>query len=668
MTERLDNRQFELLTMTIAAVLATHLAHLPPVLGVAFAILLGLRAWTRRRGAAAVVAWIRLPLTLLLVALVVASFGNLFGKEPGTQLGCGLLALKLLETERVRDARVAAGFGAFVLMSALLFTQTLLFTLLICAVLVLLIAGLVALQPAPRQRSLFADLRVATLLLGAGLPLALAAFVLVPRLGAPLWGAPGNESLSRTGLGDSMAPGQFTDLLVDDSPAFRVTFAEAPPAPPQLYFRSIVLWDFDGTTWFRGPLPGYRRIENIAADTTQAAAIYDYTLALEATGRRWLPALDMPVAAPTDARFTAERMLVTNTPVTQPRAFALQSQVRYVLSATLDAGERTRALALPAGFDPDTHALAARWRREGRDDAGVVGAALQMFNASFTYTLSPPLLGRNSVDDFLFGTRSGFCEHYASAFVVLMRAAGIPARVVTGYQGGWWNASGRYLLVRQSDAHAWAEIWRGGRGWVRVDPTAAVSPARIERGAAAASDRDDWSQAGWLRGLRNRFDFANRLWTQGIIQFNALRQKALLARFGVADANHGDLLLALSGALAVAMLLATIWAMSGAPRPRGDALDEAWQRLRTRLRRGGLSERPNEGPFDLLRRARIQQPPAFVAELEPLVREYVALRYGVAAAPQAQVAAFARAVRRLRAPPRPLRRTDATTGHSATSG
>ncbi|NCT66383.1 MAG: DUF3488 domain-containing transglutaminase family protein [Rhodanobacteraceae bacterium] len=663
MPDRLSDRQFELLGLTVAATLATHLGHLPPLLAVAFALLLPLRAWTRRRGAATVGPWIRLPLTALLVVLIIANFGNVFGREPGTVLGCGLLALKLLETERVRDARVALGFAAFVLMCALLFTQTLAFTLLICAVLVLLLATLAALQPAPLPgpRRWRQELRLAALLLGASLPLAAAAFVLVPRLGSPLWGAPGNDAAPRTGLGESMAPGTLTELLIDDSPAFRVDFDGAAPAPAQRYFRAIVLWDFDGTTWSRGP----GRATGAREEARAAGAPAAYTVTLEPTDRRWLPALDLPLDAPERTHLTADRLLVADAPVRQPRQYRVQSALAYTLAPTLAPAQRARALALPAGFNPQARALAARWRADGRDDDAVVRAALELFHAQFTYTLNPPLLGRDAVDDFLFDTRRGFCEHYASAFVFLMRAAGIPARVVTGYQGGWWNEGSRYLLLRQSDAHAWAEVWHEGRGWRRVDPTAAVSPARVELGAAAANGAAGWTQADWLRALRNRLDVANRLWTESIIRFDALRQRGLLTPFGVTEANAGDLLLALSGVLGSVLLLATLWALRGAPAPGGDALDRAWMRLRARLARAGIETRPSEGPLDLLQRVRAFDA-GLGAALAPLVDDYVVLRYGGDAAAAERIAAFAHALRTLPLPRR-RRGAPATPRHSGPS-
>lgn len=645
MTDRLDTRQFDLLTLTIAATLATHLDHLPIWLSLPLALLLPLRAWTRRRGAAAVGVWIRLPLTAILLALVIAKFGNVFGREPGSVLGVGLLGLKLLETERLRDARVALGFAAFVLMSALLFAQSLPFTLLICAVLVLLLAALAALQPAPlpARAPLRAQLRLAIALLGCSLPLAAAAFVLVPRLGSPLWGAPGNDTAARTGLSERMAPGEFSQLLTDESAAFRVDFDGAVPPPQQRYFRALVLWEFDGAAWTRDRWRGATRIEEMQDLGTNV----DYRITLEPTDRRWLPTLDLPLAAPANARLAADRIAIADAPVAQPREYRVRSATDHRFAPLLDAAARTRALALPDGFNPRARALAERWRGEGRGDDAIMRAALDLFHASFSYTLNPPLLGRDAVDDFLFDTRRGFCEHYASAFAFLMRAAGIPARVVTGYQGGWWNDASSYLLVRQSDAHAWTEVWLPQRGWLRVDPTAAVSPARIERGAVAANGAAGWAQADWLRALRNRFDVVNRLWTEGIIGFNALRQKGLLAPFGIAEANHGDLLLTLSGVLGVVMLFATVWAMRGTAPAQGDALERAWTRLRRRAARAGFAARPELGPLDWLQQIRARAPEV-AAGLAPLVETYADLRYARAVAEPAEVEAFARHVRRYR--------------------
>jgi transglutaminase-like putative cysteine protease len=642
MNDRLDTRQFERVTIAVAATMATHAGHLPLWFSLPLALALALRAWTRRRGMTAPSVWIRVPLTALLLVLVVVSYGNVFGKIPGSTLACGLLALKLLETERVRDARIALGFCAFVLMSALLFTQTLLFSIAVGGVLVLLLATLVSLQPAQvaNTRGLRADLRVALLLLASSLPLAAAAFVLLPRLEAPMWGSRGGDGSGRSGLSESMAPGQFAQLMLDDSPAFRVVFAGAMPLPSALYFRTLVLTDFDGTTWTRQFEAGRG-----PRQVPPKGPVVDYAITMEATERHWLPSLDLPLAAPAGARMNADQVLVSTTPVMQPRRYEVRSAALARLSTTLAPVERARTLRLPTGYGVRARALSRRWRDELHDDDRIVQAALAMFRRSFTYTLEPPLLARDSVDDFLFDTQRGFCEHYASAFVFLMRAAGIPARVVTGYQGGW--ASSGYLLVRQSDAHAWAEIWKEGVGWQRIDPTAAVSPARVELGATAANPRTDWVGSRWLRDLRNQFDFASRLWTESIVRFDTLRQRGLLTEFGIADVSRHNLLLWLSVLLATAMLLATAWAMRSATGRHGDALDHAWLRLRTRLARIGIVPRAQEGPLDLRERVR-RSAPELARELDPLIDDYVALRYGSRQPAQDGIARLAARLRALR--------------------
>ena len=640
----LDDRQFELVSATALIAVATHLPHLPLWLSLALLVIAPWRMWSRRRTRKPLSSWLRVPLVFALVAAIIMHYGNIFGREPGSALACGLLMLKLLECEKIRDARAALGFAAFVLMSALLFSQTLGFTVLVCASLIGLLAALRALQPAPIRstRPLMRDLRGGALLLGLGLPLALAAFLLLPRLSSPLWGAPSTFDDARTGLSEHMAPGSMTELLIDDSPALRVRFEGTVPPTKARYFRAIVLWDFDGTTWTRDEGPPQLTLETVDSP----AQPIDYEVTLEPTNRPWLSALDMPLAAPAKSRMNRDRTLMARNSVDQLRQYRVSSVLQYQLAASLDPRDRQRALELPAGFNPKALALARQWHGEGRDDERIVQSALELFHASFTYTLSPPLLGRNSVDEFLFDTQAGYCEHYSSAFTILMRSAGIPARVVTGYQGGWWNTLGNYLLVRQSDAHAWSEVWLQGRGWVRVDPTAAVNPVRIEAGAAAASGDNSWLSASWLLEMRNRLDVVNRLWTQTIVQFNALRQKSLLTAFGISSAEQSDLLLVLASIIALILIVATLWVLRSGSPPRGDALDLAWQTLRNRMARRGLAAHDDEGPLDYLQRIRSSTADSVDRQrLEHLIKIYIELRYARRNAPTAEVQAFARTIR-----------------------
>lgn len=659
MSPPIDARRLAWVAVTITAVAATHLGHLPSWLPPAIALAVVARVVAHRRGQRPPSTWIRIPLTFALLAAIIATYGNVFGREPGSALACGLLALKFLETERVRDARVAIAFACFVLMSSLLFASNLGFSLVVGSVLLVAIAALASLQPddslgmaTPREPK--ASLATGAGLLLAGIPLAAVAFIALPRLESPLWGARGADGAGRTGLSDTMAPGQFSRLMLDETPAFRAAFHGSVPRPSQQYFRAIVMSDFDGTTWTRRD--DSRSATELPA--VPAGQSIDYSITLETTNQRWMPALDLPFTQPDDARMDRDQVLVARLPNAQPRKYELRSSPLAQLSTVLSARDRARMLRLPDGFGGRARALAADWRSRFVEDPRIVEAALQLFHSSFTYTLEPPPLARDSIDDFLFGTQRGFCEHYASAFVFLMRAAGIPARVVTGYQGGWW--SGDYLLVRQSDAHAWAEVWRDGSGWERVDPTAAVSPSRIEVGAAAANATTGWFGDAW-RGFRNQLDFVSRVWTESIVRFDSLRQRSLLTQFGIAEVGRRDLLLGFAALLAVAMALAATWAMRDARTTRGDDLDRAWARLRARLARAGLAPRTHEGPFDLLTRARgIDE--ELAARITPLVDEYVTLRYATHAPAPERVRAFVALVGRLS-----LRRVRATMRHSATS-
>jgi transglutaminase-like putative cysteine protease len=516
-------------------------------------------------------------------------------------------------------------FACFGLMAALLFDQGLVATFVVALGLLPALATLRALEPAQAPTSLPRALLPGLALLAAAVPLALLAFALVPRLSSPLWGAP-DRTEARTGLSDQMSPGNFVELLNDERPAMRVSFDGPPPAPELRYFRAYVMWLYDGRTWEHVQLQRaggrMRPLEPLEARVTTA-----YRIDLEPTDSIILPVLGLPLEAPADAQLSPTRELFSDRPVREPLRYALRSALYYSLQPTLPEAVRSFALRLPQGFNPRTHALAAQWRtRYGSDDQAIVDAALALFHdGGFRYTMAPAPLGRDAVDDFLFGTREGFCEHYASSFTVLMRAAGIPARVVTGYQGGYWNPLGNYLLVRQSDAHAWSEVWLEGHGWVRVDPTAAVRPERVSQGAAAAAgDQLGWAQTSWLASLRNQWDVVNRWWTQGVIGFDALRQRGLLTPFGISDTGTAMLgiLLAIGTSLFVAIGVG--WALWRREPP--EPLRQALRRLEARLARAGITRRRSEGPQHYFRRA-ARALPAQRGELERLMNRYLELRY-----------------------------------------
>ncbi|HEX7338603.1 MAG TPA: DUF3488 and transglutaminase-like domain-containing protein [Rhodanobacteraceae bacterium] len=640
---------FTLLCLTMAAVLVLHAGHLPWWLTGLLAVALGARWWQRRARGTRIAWWWRLPLTLALPVAVIATYGTIFGRQPGSALAVGLLVLKTLESESPRDARTGATFACFVLMCALLFSQSLVMTGLTMLALLLPLTCLRALQPGRMTRprgwhEITATLKVLLL----AIPLALAAFVFLPRLQAPLWGADAGGGLGRTGIGNVMTPSNFTHLLIDDSPAFRVTFQGAVPPPTQRYFRGPVLWWFDGRSWSSDPSvmpPGFNRHPE---PMTVAGTTYDYTVTMEPSGQHWLFALDTPIDAPPDAHLNAERTLIRHKPVDQLTRYRVRSAPQHELSPRLSGNERFLGLELPVGFDPRARALARQWRRQyGRDDMAIVHAALRMYHDDgFRYTLTPPPLGRNSIDDFLFDTRAGFCEHYSSSFTFLMRAAGIPARVVTGYQGGYWNKLGDYLLVRQSDAHAWSEVWIAGHGWVRVDPTAAVRPDRVTHGAAAAAaGTDAWYERGLAQMLRNHWDIVNHWWDKAVLGFNSLRQQGMLTSFGIRDTSTAMLLAALATSIIVLMALAAAFTLL--PRRRGDAQEAGMALLRQRLARAGVVRRPSEGPVHFFARA-ARVLPHERERLEAIGKAWVDLRYARMSPPPESVRAFCRIVREFR--------------------
>ncbi len=645
--------QFALTAASVSVAVLPHLPRMPKMFALLVVVLLAWRLVQRLRGGAKIPALIKLPLVVLIPVLVIADYGNVFGREPGTALACAMLALKLVETETRRDARAAIAFASFVLMSALLFNSDLVFTLMLCAALSLLLATLYELEPRPElparpnwRKHVGDGLRTGAFALFAAVPLCLCVFVFLPRLGSPLWGAPTDDRSARTGLGDEMDPSSLQELLVDDSAAFRVSFDGAVPERAQRYWRGPVLTRFDGKVWTR---PRFVADAHRGGDPVESAGgIVDYEITLEPSDRRWLLALDVPLAAPDNAVRAADMSLVSDKPVDQLLRYRARSALRYRLDTQLSARERERNLMLPPGFDPRARELAARWRRELGDDEAIARAPLSLFQKDFFYTLAPPELGRDSIDDFLFETHRGFCQHFASAYTFLMRASGIPARVVTGYQGGYFNTLGNYLVVRQSDAHAWSEVWLNERGWVRVDPTGAVSPQRVELGAqAAAGANAQWYHSDWLVGLRNQFDLVNRGWNSLVVQFNELRQQSLLTPFGVAKAEYYDLIGVLIGTSTVLLALYSWWVLRRSREP-GDALDAAYARLCRKLARSGAARAAQEGPRTYMRRlAALAGSPV---PAQTLLERYVSLRYAHALAPSAAVREFAAAVSNLRLP------------------
>lgn len=451
-------------------------------------------------------------------------------------------------------------------------------------------------------------------------------FVLFPRVNGPLWGLPQDAHAGRSGLSDQMTPGAISDLVLSGEVALRARFDGPVPPRDKLYWRGPVLEHTDGINWRpapgRGPAP---QLEAISAPLP-------YETTLEPHNQRWLLALDAPVALPSDSGLSATLTANLREPLIQRRRFTLAAALEYRHNADEAPAVLRRNLDLPPGFHPQTRALARSWQDTDPDPERLVRRALNLFNEQpFVYTLSPPLLGQQPVDEFLFATRRGFCEHYASAFVVLMRAAGVPARVVTGYQGGETNPVDGFVVVRQSDAHAWAEVWLAGRGWVRVDPTAAVSPARIESGIVGALPAGEalpamiQLRADWLRTLRFRWEALENSWNQYVLGYNPERQRAFLSRLGMAKPDWQSMGTALAVVCGALLLALAAWNIHH--RAPADAAMRLWRKALRRLAARKVHCAPWEPPLAIVRRLEHDAPDLAPAFAE-VARTYLLARYG----------------------------------------
>jgi protein-glutamine gamma-glutamyltransferase len=649
MAERSDNRGLLFAAAALAGGLALHVDRVPAWVTAAALILMAWRLVAAR-------ARLRLPGQIPKVALVLAialgvylRFHTLNGLMPGTSLLILMAALKMLETQKRRDRMVLVGGGLFLLLAACLDRQTLSRAPLYLAEAWLCCAALAVV--ATDGLAGRAALALAGRTLALAVPLALLLFVFFPRLAGSFWSLPRGEE-AVTGLSDTMSPGSIGQLTTSYDIAFRVRFDGGLPPPAERYWRGPVLHDFDGATWSRGSTDARARVP-----WNFSGPAYRYHVALEPTRHRWWFALDTPAQSPdSGVRLTHDYELIAARPVSDPVSFDAVSFTAQGGAAPLPAGERGENLHLPAERNPRTLDLANKLHaRAGSDEAFIAATLEYLRTGGFVYSLEPEKLGREQIDDFLFRTRTGFCGHYASAFTVLMRAAKVPARVVTGYLGGEWNPIGGYLVVRQSDAHAWVEVWLAGRGWTRVDPTAVVEPERLTRGAldllpdAMSASTRLLRAAPWVVNLMQRWDAANAWWNERVVKFDFGTQIDILGRLGihVSDAR------ALGWAFVAALLgwLAIIaWHFRGAGgRARPDAVARAYALLCRKLARGGIARLPHQGPLAYAEALRAGLGP-LPEEAQPLLRRYAELRYGppAAATYTRDVEEFVRAVRRLR--------------------
>lgn len=637
-----DKADTLLLLFSCVLVLAPHVGHLPGWIIPASVLLLAWRTWITFNGNRMPPRVLLLPVAALAMAGVYWSYRTLFGQQAGVSMLVLLLALKLLEMHAKRDLFVVLFLSFFLILANFFYSQSIGTAFMTIVAIIAMLTTQLSFQYTGTVPPLWKRLRLGAFILGMAVPLTLVLFLLFPRIQGPLWSLPGDAGSGRTGLSDTMSPGNISKLAQSEEIAFRVKFLDAPPPKSSLYWRGPVLGNYDGRTWT--PVQGRNRPDQPVSIVTEGAPLR-YQVTLEPHGRRWLFMLEMPQALPqlqgNTAFATPQVELLAAQPVTDRIRYDAASFLDFRLQPEEDPRALSQWRALPAGSNPRTRAFAAQLRSRTGDDAGFVEAVLRHFREQeFRYTMEPPPLGRHVADDFLFGTRAGFCEHYSNAFVILMRAAGVPSRVVTGYQGGEINPADGFMAVRQSDAHAWAEVWLEGRGWVRVDPTAAVAPERIETNLGSVLPRQllgglvtfGNGSGNWLSALyrmRNQWDAVNNAWNQQVLSYTADKQKEFIKSLGFDNVNWrtAAALMFVLGLAATALAVLPL----AAHRRRISPADAAYEALCRSMAQRGMARASHEGPRSYAARLAGEQsplPPEKKAAAEQFLNLYEAVRYG----------------------------------------
>ncbi len=624
------------LLASISWVLLPMVSNIPPWAAIAVFALVGWRATLTFTGHRLPPRWLLMLLLLAGAIAIMARFHTIFGKDAGVTYVVLLLGLKLLELRARRDIFVIICLSLFIMLTSLFDSQTLFHALWMVAGVVLLVSCMIRVNFAGVEPPWRTKLALSAQICALAVPLMAVLFVLFPRVQGPLWGMPGDAFGSHTGLSDSMAPGSFDRLIESSDPAFEVDFHGRSPRPAERYWRGPVLGSFDGRTW--RPLPPMITHGSGAAQIeVDQTSLLEYTESMEPTNRAALYLLDSPAQTPHGAAFTAilqpDLQVTLREPLRERTSFNASSYTSFRYGRDESAEALEHWMHLPPG-NPRTRELAQQLSANGASPQQIVARVLDMLHkGDYYYTTHPPLLGRESVDEFLFDSRRGFCEHYAGSFVFLMRAAGVPARVVTGYQGGDVNPINLQMTIRQSDAHAWAEVWYANAGWVRVDPTAAVAPQRIERGfeqgvesAQGFAGAFRVTGRGWMRYAMYNLEALNNAWNRWIVAYSDEEQHSLFRNWGMPDIDWQGLaigLIVVFGLVAAALSSQVILR-----RPRVDPVQALYWRLCGQLEKRGVTRRPSEGPRDFLLRATPFVDEPNLSKVRRAFALYELLRYG----------------------------------------
>ena len=483
--------------------------------------------------------------TIIIAALcscagIYATYYSLAGLETGVALLVVLAAFKFSECKNDRDIYISCWLGYFLGITHFLYSQTIPTMLYMCVILILITTILVGYNDKHQNKVMLRHLRLATGMLLRALPIMVILFVLFPRLNGPLWGLPEDgKNNATTGIDNVMEPGTISQLSLSDEIVFRVSFDGTIPKPENLYWRGPVLEKTDGNKWTEINYSIKPRTMEYLGKPVK------YEMIIEPTYAHWLFALEMPEKLPPSSYLTRNHQLKTRHSIQNKNRYSIVSYNEFRFEK-IGRFEKKYNLAIPDRKHPKTKELVSQWKQQNSTPDNMIKTALDyLATGEFVYTLEPKLLYGDKVDNLLFNTREGFCEHYASAFVTMMRIAGIPARVVAGYQGGEINPIGDYLMVKQYHAHAWSEVWLDGRGWTRIDPTSVVSPARINDGPSNINldiglpnsfglAKSELAFRLWLR-LRNQWDSINYQWSQWMLGYGTKNQGKLFKKLGLGE-------------------------------------------------------------------------------------------------------------------------------------
>jgi transglutaminase-like putative cysteine protease len=640
-----------ILLLGLFLVLIPHFSHLPLWLSIVSSGLVFWRACYELQLCKIPGKLILFLLTIMLLVGIVFSYHTLIGRNAGSAMLLGLLCLKLFEIKSYRDVSIIINLALFSIVINFLFNQSIPVAFTMLLALIFLFTALISFQHDYKKLNKIQPVsidvirssekqhfKLAFKMLTQAIPFAIVLFILFPRVNSPLWGLPEDAFSATTGLSDQMSPGRISQLSNNTSVAFRVKFESSVPAPDKLYWRGPVMWNFDGYNWSS---PSNERLTISGFTFSGLGEKYSYAITLQPHNNYWMFALDLPSTLPKQSRFSANMQLLSTSLIQKLKRYEINSYTRYILPAYKQIPLQ-RYLQLPVSNSNESDSLLYKSKKlisklkDSSNPENTVNNVLNYFaTQDFYYSRTPPLLYDDPVDEFLFDTKRGYCEHYASSFTVLMRLAGIPSRVITGYQGGEINPIDNYMTLRQSDAHAWSEVFLGNKGWVRVDPTAAIPPGNIENTEDAIRLNSNLKKpaglykSSWLskqmKQMRFALDAVNNRWNQWVLGYDSKRQKAFFAAIGIPEITWQGLSQLLFSILAVLTGILAFIVFSNQSNKKNEIQIYYFKFLK-KLKRYNLIKNDAEGADDFCQRVIVKLPQQ-KHTIEKITLLYQQLRY-----------------------------------------